>query len=140
MIWGMDVSEADGNVNWRQMKANGIGFAMLRAGYGSGSIDLQFRKNAETCCRLSIPYGVYWLSYAYTTEMAEQEADFCIETVEEFELSLPLCVKYDGSSIRYAESKGVRVTEVFAEDLAKAFCRRVEEAGYTAVYYVERNR
>lgn len=136
-IYGVDVSEADGNVDWRQLKEKGIGFAMLCAGYGRGSIDQQFRKNAEACGRLGILYGAYWLSYAHTLETAEQEAVFCIETVEEFELSFPLCVKYDYSSRRYAESKGVRMTEEYAEKMAEAFCGRAGEAGYTAVYYIE---
>lgn len=137
MLFGVDINEADGNVDWLQLKENGIGFAMLCAGYGSGSIDLQFRKNAEICSRLGIPYGAYWLSYAYTLEMAKQEADFCIETIEEFNLSLPLYVKYDDSSIRYAESKNVRVTKEFAKNLGRVFCRRAEEAGYISAYYVK---
>lgn len=137
MICGVDINEVDGNIDWRKMKENGIEFAMLCAGYGSGSIDLQFRKNAETCGRLGIPYGAYWISYAYTLEMAEQEADFCIETIEEFNLSLPLCVKYEDSSVRYAESKGVRVTKEFAKELGKVFCSRTEKAGYISVCYVK---
>lgn len=40
IIYGADMGETDGNVNWVRMKETGIQFAMLRAGYGSGSIDL----------------------------------------------------------------------------------------------------
>lgn len=137
MIYGVDVSEADGNVDWQQMKKNGLGFAMLCAGYGSGSVDLQFRKNAENCGRLGIPFGAYWHSYAYTLELAEREAVFCMETIEEFELSFPLCVKYNYGSSRYAKSKGVEITEELVEEMAKAFCKKIEEAGYVSAYYVE---
>lgn len=139
MFFGLDVNETDGNVDWKQMKEKGIGFAMLCAGYGSGSIDLQFRKNAEMCNKLGIPCGAYWISYAYTAEMARREAEFCIETIEEFEFTLPLCVKYDYGSVRYAESKGVRVTEELIKELTKAFCRRAEKAGYTAFCCMELN-
>ncbi len=136
-ICGAVVSERDGNINWENMKEKGIGFAMLCAGYGSGSIDLQFRKNAEACSKLSIPFGVYWQSYAYTVEMAQREAEFCMETVEEFELAYPICIKYDNSSIRYAQSKGIRVTEEFAWEMIRTFGRRVEAEGYTSVCFLE---
>lgn len=136
-VYGVDVSEADGNVDWRQMKEKGIGFAMLCAGCGSGTIDLQFRKNAEACNGLGIPCGAYWLSYAFTLEMAGREVAFCLETVEEFDLSLPLCVKYDGGSVRYAESKGIKITERDVTEIVEAFCRKAEETGYNAVPYVE---
>ncbi len=139
MLFGVDVSEVDGNVEWHRMKERGLGFAMLCAGYGSGSIDLQFRKNAELCNMLDIPCGAYWMSYAYTTEMARKEAEFCIETIEEFELAFPLCVKYSGSSVRYAESKGVNVTEELMQELAKAFCRQAKTAGYISICCIESN-
>lgn len=137
MIYGVDVSERDGSVNWIEMKEKGIDFVMLCAGYGSGSVDLQFRKNAEACNRLGISCGAYWISYAYTVEMAEQEAECCIETVEEFELAYPLCVKYDFSSIRYAKSKGIKVTKEFAWEMTRAFGRRAERKGYAAMSFVE---
>lgn len=140
MLFGMEVSETDGNVEWHQMKERGIGFAILCAGYGSGSIDLQFRKNAGLCNLLGIPCGAYWISYAYTTEMARKEAEFCIETIEEFELAFPLCLKYSGSSVRYAESKGVKVTEELIQELGKAFCRRAKEAGYLSICCIELNK
>lgn len=134
-IHGIDVSEFQGNIDWSLVKAEGIQFAMLRAGYGSGTIDLQFRKNAEGCNRVGIPCGVYWFSYAYTPEMARQEAEHCIETIEEFEISYPVCIDFEYASVRYAESVGVIVTRELATEIIEAFCNRVEELGYFAMYY-----
>lgn len=137
VVYGVDVSETDGNVDWRKMKENGIGFAMIRAGYGSGSIDLQFRRNAENCNQLGISCGAYWISYAYTLEMARREAVFYMETVEEFHFSLPLYVKYDYDSVRYAKSKGVHLTEEFVREMMRMFCRQMEQSGYRAIYFVD---
>lgn len=134
-IHGIDVSEFQGNIDWAQVKSKGIQFAMLRAGYGSGSIDPQFRRNAEECNRLGIPCGVYWFSYAYTPEMARLEAENCIETIEEFEISYPVCIDYEYASVRYAESVGVTITRELATQIIEAFCSRVEELGYFAMYY-----
>ena len=46
-LYGIDVGEMQGNINWEQVKKEGVQFAMLRSGYGAGSMDVQFRKNAE---------------------------------------------------------------------------------------------
>ena len=46
---GLDVSEFQGTVDWEQVKAAGYQFAMLRAGYGFGTLDQQFQRNAAEC-------------------------------------------------------------------------------------------
>ena len=65
------VNEEWGNVDWNRMKETATDYVMLRAGYGGGVIDVQFRKNAQSCNDMGIPFGVYWLSYALTPKMAE---------------------------------------------------------------------
>ena len=56
---GLDVSEFQGEIDWERVKNAGYRFAMLRAGYGSGTIDRRFRRNASECSRVGIPFGVY---------------------------------------------------------------------------------
>lgn len=134
-IRGIDVSEFQGNIDWRKVKDAGIQFAMLRAGYGAGEIDPQFRKNAQGCNDVGIPCGVYWFSYAYTPEMARKEAEQCIEAIEEYRIGYPVCIDFEEGSVRYAASKGVTVTKDLATKIVEAFCSRVEELGYFAMYY-----
>ncbi|MDD3142295.1 MAG: GH25 family lysozyme, partial [Lachnospiraceae bacterium] len=67
MIRGIDVSEHNGTINWDEVKASGIQFAMIRAGYGSNyesQDDRHAIHNMQECERLGIPYGVYLYSYA----------------------------------------------------------------------------
>lgn len=66
---GIDVSKWQGVIDWDKVKADGVEFAMLRAGYGQSGVDEQFERNAQECTRLGIPFGVYWFSYAYTTAL-----------------------------------------------------------------------
>lgn len=54
---GIDVSYANGTVNWDVAK-NGLDFAILQLGYGSDSTnqdDEQFERNVKECERLHIP-------------------------------------------------------------------------------------
>lgn len=133
-ICGIIVSESQGNINWEQMKELGVQFAMIRAGYGSDTIDLQFRKNAEGCNQVGIPCGVYWQSYAYTPEMARREAQNCIETIEEYRITYPVCISYEEAAVRYARSRGVSLTGGDIAEIIRAFLTRVEELGYIAMY------
>lgn len=138
-IQGIDVSEFQGNINWEAVKHAGIQFAMVRAGYGASNIDQQFRKNANECNRVGIPLGIYWFSYAYTALMAEQEAESCLETIEDFNVSYPVCFNFEYDSIRYANQRGISMSKRLASELATAFCSRVEKSGYFAMYYSNPN-
>lgn len=123
------VDEEWGNVDWNKMRESVEGRIMLRAGYGGGVIDVQFRKNAQICNDMGIPFGVYWLSYALTPEMAEEEARHCMEISEEYEVCGPVRMEFDASSVRYAQSKGVMVTPEYVTLLKKSFQRKTKEMG-----------
>lgn len=59
MLKGIDVSNANGRVNWDKLKGN-IDFAILRCGYGSdiaSQDDEQWARNVAECNRLGIPWG-----------------------------------------------------------------------------------
>ena len=81
---GIDVSQWQGDIDWAAVKAAGVEFAMLRAGYGQGNVDPKFGRNASECERLGIPFGIYWFSYAYTPEMAAKEALYALEAVRPY--------------------------------------------------------
>lgn len=134
-IHGIDVSGYQGNIDWRKVKASGIQFAMLRAGYGVNTVDSEFERNAHGCMEEGIPFGVYWFSYAYTPEMARREAEKCISVIREYKVQYPVCYDFEYDSVRYAQQNGVRVTRTLATRLVEAFCGQVEELGYFAMYY-----
>ena len=75
---GIDVSEHNGIIDWAQVKASGIDFAIIRCGYGMDQTDQddkQWLRNVTECERLGIPYGVYIYSYATNTDRAKSEAE-----------------------------------------------------------------
>lgn len=77
---GIDISKHNGAVNWAQVKADGVQFAILRAGYGkeASQKDTQFEANYIGCKAQGIPCGAYWYSYAATPAEARQEAAVCL--------------------------------------------------------------
>lgn len=136
---GLDVSQFQGVIDWAQVKNAGYQFAMLRAGYGFSTVDAQFHRNASECNRLGMPIGIYWFCYATSPEAAIQEADGCLNTIAAYRLDYPVCYDIEQASVNYAAQNGVTMTSSLATAIVKAFCNRIEEHGYYAMYYSNRN-
>ena len=84
-IKGIDVSYAQGNIDWAKVKASGVSFAMIRACYGwddDSQIDRYFRANVQGCEAVGMPYGLYHYSYAQTPGDAEKEAKFFLRVID----------------------------------------------------------
>ena len=127
LLKGIDVSYAQGVIDWEKVKASGlVDFAILRAGYGreTSQVDTQFERNYAACKRLGIPVGVYWYSYATTAAEAEQEANVCLQTIQGKQFEYP--VAFD---IEEAHSLPQ------ADALCTAFCNALEKQGYYAAIY-----
>ena len=131
MNYAIDVSKHQGKFDWQAAYDKGIRHAMLRAGYGrySSQVDPQFERNAAECTRLGIQYGVYWYSYASTPAEARQEARCCLAAIKGKHLCLP--VAYD---IEY-EPCILRLTNAQRTALVQAFLSEIEAAGYYGILY-----
>ena len=127
ILKGIDVSYAQGMIDWEKVKASGlVDFAILRAGYGreTTQVDTQFERNHAACKRLGIPVGVYWYSYATTAAEAEQEAKVCLQTIRGKQFEYP--VAFDIEEARSLPQ---------ADAISTTFCTALENAGYyTAIY------
>lgn len=136
---GIDVSKWQGTIDWGKVKAAGIEFAMIRAGYGNNNIDKQFKKNISECNRLSIPCGVYWFSYALNAEQAKREAQQCLAAIKPYRVEYPVCFDLEYDTIRYAKEKGVTIGKALATAFVEAFCGEIEKAGYYAMNYANKD-
>lgn len=135
MLKGIDVSSHQGLINWNRVKAAGIDFAMIRAGYGNNNIDKQFVRNITECNKLGIPVGVYWFSYALSAKMAADEAKACLAAIRPYRVEWPVVYDLEYDTLRYAGTKGVTIGRKMASDMVRAFCGEVEKAGYYAMNY-----
>lgn len=133
---GIDVSYANGTIDWAKVKAAGIAFAIIRAGYGRYEVDSQFSANIKGALAQGIPVGIYWFSYALNVDGAKQEAQKCLETIQGYNITLPVFFDFEYDTIRYAEEQGVTLGKTAYNDHAVAFCEAIKAAGYKAgVYY-----
>lgn len=136
-LLGIDVSKWNGNIDWKEVKEAGIEFAIIRAGYGQNTVDIQFERNIKGCIENDIYVGVYWFSYAYTSEMAVKEAQFCKSIIGPYEKYIKLGVWFDFEydSTAYATRRGVHITKDKCTNIAYAFCKEIEKDDYQAGIY-----
>ncbi len=138
MLKGIDVSDHQERINWDRVKPN-IDFAIVRAGWGNHTIDSQADRNVRECNRLGIPVGLYWFSYAYNIDMAIHEAHLCIEFAKKYRIDYPIVYDLEVASLNWAKKVGHPISKRTATDMAKAFMREVEKAGYYAMLYANPN-
>ena len=140
--FGIDVSinqnrGTEGGIDWKAVAADGVDFAMVRVGYrgtseGSLYADEYYAENIDGAMAAGIDTGVYIFSQAISVKEAIEEADFVIELLKGHSISGPVAFDWEmkDSSYRVYGTPPETVTAC-----AKAFCQRIEEAGYEAMIY-----
>lgn len=127
----IDVSEHQGNINWEQVKSTGVDGVIIRCGFGdniASQDDKQWRRNADECTRLGIPFGAYLYSYATSMTQAESEAQHALRLVKGYKLSYPVYLDL--------EEPG---TQAGAVDRVKKCGDIIEAAGYWCGVYANLN-
>ena len=136
---GPDISKHNGNVNMKRVRDAGAKRIGLRAGYGKGNVDQKYIVNAEACYNLNVEPLIYWFSYAYTEEMARNEAREAIKQAAKFWKTCPIAFDFEYDSVNYARKNGVAITKETATALAIAFLKEVKDAGYIPVLYTNKD-
>lgn len=137
-IYGIDVSEHNGALDWKKIKASGIQFAIIRTGYGVSHQDDQFENNIKGALKQGLPVGVYHFSYALTEAGAEKEAVFCRSILEAYKdkITLPVFFDFEYDTVRYAKDQGVTLGKTQFNTHAVAFLENIKAAGYIpGIYY-----
>lgn len=126
----IDVSEWQGRIDWEKVKGQ-IDGAILRCGYGGDyphQDDSEFKRNADECTRLGIPFGVYIYSYADTIEKAKSEANHALRLVKHYKLAYPVYLDLEETG-----------THQGAVERAIVFGDIIEKAGYWCGVYANLN-
>ncbi|MEW9077122.1 SH3 domain-containing protein [Terrisporobacter glycolicus] len=134
---GIDVSKWNGSIDWNKVKASGVDYVIIRAGYGSSTIDPYFHENIKGAINAGVEVGVYWFSYATTSAKAKIEAQKCVETIAPYKdkISYPVFFDFEYDSVDYALNQGVTVTKSLATSMSNAFLDYVESQGYMGGLY-----
>lgn len=138
-VAGIDVSAHQQEIDWELVAASGIEFAYIRVayrGYGrEGRLveDPYARDNIEGALAAGLDVGVYIFSQALNVEEALEEAEFLLEIIEGYDITLPVVYDWEQVAVETARTNDMDARTL--TDCTLAFCRRVEEAGYAPMVY-----
>ena len=133
-VMGIDVSKHQGSgIDWKKVKADGVKFAIIRAGYGKylKQEDPCFDENIQGAYNAGINVGVFWYSYASTAADAEKEADVCLQIIKPYQALISLPVFFD----QEYEPDILKATTRVRTDCCLAFVKKIQAAGYKAGVY-----
>ena len=110
-IQGIDISAWNGNVDMKKIKADGVKFVMIRASYGKGQEDSQFRNNVKKCNDAGMPWGAYHYSYALNATEAKAEAKAFLKIVKSVTgRSYPFVVDIEDAD-KYKSKRGMTIKD-----------------------------
>lgn len=139
---GIDVSRYQGLIDWDQVAASGIQFAMIRIGYrtqetGVLNEDPFARYNLQEAQRVGIKTGAYFFSTAVTAAEAVEEAMFTANILDKYQITYP--VAYDCENYNSASSRQKMLDKATRTALAIHFLDTIAARGYTPMFYSSKN-
>lgn len=136
---GIDVSEFQGDIDWKQVAASGVDYALVRLGYrgygttGSLNMDANFYKNYDGAKAAGIKVGVYFFSQALNEKEAVEEAEYVLNALGDRRPDYPVLFDWEPITYDTARTDGIGSNDLCAA--ANAFCGRISSAGMTPLIY-----
>lgn len=130
----VDISEWQQNVNFAQLKSNGIKAVIIRAGYGRevSQKDSLFESHYRNAKAVGLKIGAYWYSYADSVNDAEKEANAFMSVAKGKSFDLP--VYYD-----LEDSSQIGLGKSTLTAIAERFCNTLKRNNYKVGVYANLN-
>ena len=142
IVKGIDVSKWQGDIDWSQVAASGVKFAIIKcagrstASEGSLYEDPKFEQNIQGAIANGIQVGVYFFSQALSVEEAYQEASMTIQLISKYQITYPVCFDWESADgYRVAN----RLDRQQLTDICNTFAGVVASYGYTPMIYFNRS-
>ncbi len=138
---GIDVSKYQGDIDWQKVKNAGVEFAMIRLGtqwYFDNDdyiIDPYFQKNIEGALANDIKVGIYFYSYAKSNEDAIKQANYVIENIKDYQITMPIA--FDWECFSHFNELHISLTDL--RNFSKTYQDILKSHGYTPVQYGSKN-
>ncbi len=136
---GIDISHHNENIDWDKVAAynnngNTINYAMIKVGQTSKSaskvafMDSMFESYINDALSHNIEAGIYFYSKAKTKEQAQAEAEWVIDKIKTYNITMPVAFDYEDDCLN-------SLSNSTKTDICKAFTDTINAAGYTGVIY-----
>ena len=142
ITFGIDVAKYQGTIDWTEVAASGMDFAMVRLGYrglveGEITEDTNARYNLQEAEKAGLKLGAYFFSTAVTVEEAIEEANWVADFLAPYPITYP--VAYNCEGFGDPENRQYPLSKEERTDIALAFLKQIEKRGYEAMFYASKN-
>ena len=135
-IKGIDVSEFQGEINWNEVKNDGIELAILKLGniydYDTNYKDSKFETNYKNAKSQGIKVGAYIYNYCNTVDTMKKGVKWALEKLDSKKLDLPIYLDMEDKDIQ-EETKEALTNQ------CNEFAKYVKSKGYQAGVYANIN-
>ena len=140
IYYGIDVSQWQGTINWKKVKADGISFVFIRCSYTSLKsfnlhTDPKFKANVEAAAAAGLKVGVYHYSGATSATEAKKEADYVLKVIKPYKSKITLPVMFDYEPGTRVTANYKKTSKTTRTKYATTFCNAAKAAGYTSGVY-----
>lgn len=140
-VFGIDVSRWNQEIDWAQVKKEGVSYAMIRAGYrgsSTGSLieDSCFVQNMQGALENGIDVGVYFFTQAVNEVEAVEEASMVLSLLQDYDISYPVIIDTEGAG---GKGRADSLDTATRSRACQAFCETIRSQGYTAGVYASKN-
>lgn len=146
LVYGMDVSQHNGKINFKKAKRDGIEFVFIRAGYTgytkssfSLNLDKKYKTYIKDATKAGLKVGVYWYSQSTKVSEAKKEAKALLKAIKGYSITMPVVFDYEFADTKKGRLDSAKLSKTNMTANALAFLNTVSNAGYDACIYASEN-
>ncbi len=136
VLFGIDVSKWQGEIDFEKVKAAGASFVMIRIGYQDGVkgeyiIDPYFEENIKKAKSNGLKVGVYFNSQASNIKEGIEQAKWVIKNLNKEKLELPIAFDWEN----WSKWNSFKISFHEINAIANSFIEEVEKNNYEGMLY-----
>ena len=134
VMFGIDISKYQGDVDFEKVKAAGCDFVIMRAMvYYKGELitDDKFSQNIKNAKAAGLKVGVYIYTFANTEELVREQTDALCELLDGEQLDFPVVFDWE----RFSCFQQYNLSMADLRNLYQVFKDELAEYGYDAMLY-----
>lgn len=146
LVYGMDVSQHNGKIDFKKAKRDGIEFVFIRVGYTgytkssfSLNLDKKYKTYIKDATKAGLKVGVYWYSQSTKVSEAKKEANALLKAIKGYSITMPVVFDYEFADTKKGRLDSAKLSKTNMTANALAFLNTVSNAGYDACIYASEN-
>lgn len=133
---GLDISKYQGDVDFSKVKSAGVSFIMIRVGTKNFEtkeyvLDPKFKQNIEGAIKEGIDVGIYFYSYASSKREAKDDANWVIEQIKDYKISMPIAYDWED----WSDYNSYNLSFYKLNEIAKTYLDTIKDNGYDPILY-----